>query len=233
LKKVDEMTPGTLEGLHPGHVEEVMFDVLSGYVGTLVARSIVDCVKESREFAAITLSAGNLPALLEEVQKGVHAFVVEPIRQLECHQMLERRLLDPSMSAAPAPKDATIRIHGEYDIVTARGQCRNLCAELGFSASSQVKVATVVSELARNIVQYAGHGHIELRVLNSGRPGLEIYAEDNGKGIADLDSILAGTYKSKTGMGMGIFGTRRLMDEFEIDSDPASGTRVRARKYVS
>jgi serine/threonine-protein kinase RsbT len=224
------MTPN---GLHPEHVESTLLDVLQGYVGTLVARSIWEVVKRSPEFEAATVSADNVPALLTEIQKGVRAFVAEPSRQQQCHEILEQRLMHPEMAAPPAPKGSTIRINAEYDIVTARGQCRNLCADLGFPASSQVKVATVVSELARNIVQYAGTGSIKLRVLDSGRPGLEILAEDHGKGIANLESILAGTYKSKTGMGMGLYGTSKLMDEFDVDSAPGSGTRVRARKYLS
>lgn len=133
---------------------------------------------------------------------------------------------------AIADKTVTIEINAEYDIVNARGECRDLCAEVGFATLDQVKIATAVSELARNIVQYAGTGSIRLAAVGGVRRGIEIEAVDNGPGIPDIDLVLSGSYRSRTGMGMGLLGTKRIMDSFDVSSGPA-GTRVVARKHIA
>ncbi|TLM78847.1 MAG: anti-sigma regulatory factor [Actinobacteria bacterium] len=142
-------------------------------------------------------------------------------------------------AGAPAPGAAQgagdlcrIELREEYDIVTARGITREMCGALGFAAVEQVKVATIVSELARNIIAYAGRGSIELRAIREGRKGIEVKAVDNGPGIPDLDAIMEGAYNSRSGMGIGLVGTKRLMDEFEIDSVPGRGTTIIARKFA-
>lgn len=124
-----------------------------------------------------------------------------------------------------------VKINAEHDILTARGECRTVCASLGFQVFDQVKTATVVSELARNIVQYAHSGHIDLSVILSPRSGIQIVAIDNGTGIPDIDHVLSGQYNSKTGMGMGLLGTKRIMDEFSVETGPM-GTTITARRYV-
>lgn len=102
----------------------------------------------------------------------------------------------------------------------------------GFSIPDAVKIATVVSELARNIVVYAQKGRVEFEVFRTPRVGIEIVAFDDGPGIADVAHILSGKYRSRTGMGLGLLGSKRLVDEFTVDSAPGKGTRVVARKYV-
>lgn len=124
-----------------------------------------------------------------------------------------------------------VEILQEFDIVTARGETKDICAKMGFPALDQVKIATVVSELARNIVQYAGTGYIELTQLTVPRAGIEIVSVDRGPGIPNIDHVLSGDYDSNTGMGVGLVGTKRLMDEFTIDTGP-TGTRITARRYV-
>ncbi|TLM65666.1 MAG: anti-sigma regulatory factor [Actinobacteria bacterium] len=124
-----------------------------------------------------------------------------------------------------------VELREEFDIVTARGATRGMCAALGFPPVEQVKIATITSELARNIIAYAGRGYVELVPLSGERKGIEIRAVDNGPGIPNIDSIMAGGYSSNTGMGIGLLGTKRLMDEFELDSVPGRGTTVVTRKY--
>jgi serine/threonine-protein kinase RsbT len=119
----------------------------------------------------------------------------------------------------------------EGDVVRARGAGRDMCRQLGFTEINQVKVATAISELARNIFHYAKTGSVVLRRLSSPRPGIEIVASDNGPGIPDVKLVLSGTYKSKTGMGKGLLGARRLMDHFEVESVPGR-TVVVLRKYT-
>ena len=165
----------------------------------------------------------------------MQAFVAEPTQQRECSSRL-RSLLESNgfllASATASSTRMTVEINEEYDIVTARNHAKTICDDLGFSASEQVKIATVVSELARNIHAYVGRGRIELEIVGSPRPGIEIRATDSGNGIPNIDEILAGKYRSRTGMGVGLLGTQRLMDEFSINSGPGRGTRLVVRKYV-
>ena len=132
----------------------------------------------------------------------------------------------------PPPELVGIAIKVEADIVAARTSGRDMCRDLGFTDINQIKVATAISELARNIYRYAKTGTITLRRLGAPRPGIEILALDRGPGIPDVDLVLSGAYKSKTGMGKGLLGARRLVDHFEIDSGPDRGTRVLLRKFL-
>src|SRR5207237_4175561 len=104
--------------------------------------------------------------------------------------------------------------------------------QLGFEAQDQVRLATAVSEIARNAFQYANGGTIKFYVDGEPQTFL-IRVQDQGRGIPHLADILAGRYISKTGMGMGIVGTRRLMDDFEIESLPEQGTTVVIGKRLS
>ncbi|HSF15242.1 MAG TPA: anti-sigma regulatory factor [Vicinamibacteria bacterium] len=125
-----------------------------------------------------------------------------------------------------------IRVTSELDIVRAREKGRTLAAELGFSSVDLTAVATAISELARNIVIYAHLGDIVLQPLNSGnRCGLLVVASDEGPGIADVSRALQDGYSSSGSLGLGLPGTRRLMDEFEIFSQVGKGTRVTIKKW--
>jgi serine/threonine-protein kinase RsbT len=125
-----------------------------------------------------------------------------------------------------------IAISQEGDIVRARGAGRDMCRELGLSEINQVKVATAISELARNIFHYAKTGSITLRRLTEPRVGIEIIAVDKGPGIPDVKLVLSGSYKSKTGMGKGLLGARRLVDFFDVDTGPERGTKIILRKFA-
>ena len=108
-----------------------------------------------------------------------------------------------------------------------------MASELGFSSTDLTLVATAISEIARNIVLYAGEGEIRLRLLWDGwRDGLEVVAHDEGPGIADIDRAMQDHYSTGPGMGLGLPGSRRLMDEFEIVSEPGAGTTVTMRKWT-
>jgi serine/threonine-protein kinase RsbT len=130
------------------------------------------------------------------------------------------------------PETIEIPIVAEDDVVRARSRGREICRSLGFTELNQVKVATAISELARNIFQYAGSGVVILRTLDKPRRGIEIVAKDAGTGIPDVKLVLSGSYKSRSGMGMGLLGTRRLMDQFEVETGPANGTTITVRKFV-
>jgi serine/threonine-protein kinase RsbT len=132
-------------------------------------------------------------------------------------------------AAAPALKDKSLPIESEKDIASARLEAWSEAVRIGFSKFTSVKVATAVSELARNIVFYAGSGSIELRSRHDPKETrLEIVAADQGGGIAPekLDAIFAGTFRSERGMGKGLVAVQKLVDEFRIDTRPGEGTRV-------
>lgn len=136
--------------------------------------------------------------------------------------------------AAPPPlrlfAPVVVKVTEEADIVHARHAGRELCERLGFSRAQEIKTATVISELARNIVLYARAGEITVQEWRDGRDrGIEIVARDRGPGIPHLDVILAGHYKSKTGLGLGLLGTKRLAQRFEVTTTAGNGTEVVAR----
>jgi serine/threonine-protein kinase RsbT len=126
-----------------------------------------------------------------------------------------------------------VAIRSDVDIIMVRQQARVLAKELGFSASNLTLIATALSELARNIVDYAGQGEIILsRINQGGHLGLVIIARDNGPGITDIERAMQDGYSTGKGLGMGLPGTRRLMDEFEITSGVGQGTTVKATKWA-
>jgi serine/threonine-protein kinase RsbT len=124
------------------------------------------------------------------------------------------------------------RIGGEADLVVARARGRELALELGFSKTDATLIATAISEIARNIVVHVGEGEIRMSpVFEEQRRGLVVVAIDDGPGIHDVDSALELGYASRGGLGLGLPGARRLMDEFEIQSDVDHGTTVTMTKW--
>jgi len=126
-----------------------------------------------------------------------------------------------------------VPIESEDSIIVARQSARALAQSLGFSALDQSRIATGVSELARNVVRYAtnGKGETRIRALTDAKPGIEVVVRDDGPGIADLEQALAVGFTSGRGLGMGLPGTRRLMDEMTIESALGRGTTVTIRKW--
>jgi signal transduction histidine kinase len=128
------------------------------------------------------------------------------------------------VSATPL---VTLALHREQDVVVARQRSRLLAQLLGFEGQDQTRIATAVSEIARNAFEYAGGGRVEFQVeLRPRAQALVIRVSDQGAGIADPAAILEGRYRSKTGLGVGISGSRRIMDSFEIETSPRGGTTV-------
>jgi serine/threonine-protein kinase RsbT len=131
------------------------------------------------------------------------------------------------------PAESVVSISSSADIVTARQRGRALAAALGFSGSDLTVIATAISELARNIIEYATTGEIVLSQEDSeGRPGIVIVARDEGPGIPDLSRALSAGYSTGPGLGLGLPGVRRLMDDFVITSDAGRGTTVSVRKWL-
>jgi serine/threonine-protein kinase RsbT len=129
--------------------------------------------------------------------------------------------------------EIVVPIDEEADIVRARALAREAAAAQGLSTMDQSRVATAVSELARNVARYAGHGAATIRKVTdaAGMAGVEVVVEDNGPGIANIDQAMQPGYTSGTGLGLGLSGTRRLMDEMSVESQLGAGTRVLVRKW--
>ncbi len=129
-------------------------------------------------------------------------------------------------------KIGSILIRNESDITRVRDRVRLAAREMGFDYVTQIKLTTAVSELTRNIYEYAGTGSITLLfVERDGSKGIKIVCEDNGPGIKNLDEIMTGRFQSKSGLGKGLAGSRRLLDEFIVESEPGQGTRVEGVKW--
>lgn len=129
--------------------------------------------------------------------------------------------------------DIRVPITSETDIVAARQKGRELAAAGGFSRTEQTLIATAISEVARNIVEYAKRGEIILSAVEqAGRRGMVVIARDEGPGIADPELAMRDGYSTAHGLGMGLPGAKRLMDEFDLLSTLGRGTTITMRKWV-
>ena len=125
-----------------------------------------------------------------------------------------------------------VPITSDADIVVARQQGRLQAQQAGFNGTDLTVISTAISEIARNIVEYACPGEITILTANQeARVGIVIIATDEGPGIADLDLAMLDGYSSGKGLGLGLPGARRLMDEFQIDSVAGKGTRIIMKKW--
>ncbi|RLG37812.1 ATP-binding protein [Methanosarcinales archaeon] len=139
-----------------------------------------------------------------------------------------------------------IKIREEYDIVVARVEAKDMAKQIGFDIVDQTRIATAISELARNIIEHGGGEGVilinqikkkdeecdEIDDEGSGRTGLEIVAMDRGPGIDDIEKAMEDGYSSGGGLGIGLGAVKRLMDEFEVWSKVGEGTRVRVVKWI-
>jgi serine/threonine-protein kinase RsbT len=129
--------------------------------------------------------------------------------------------------------DLRVAIATDSDIVTARQEGRRLAARLDFSPSDLTVIAAAVSEIARNIVTYATKGEVRFALVEkNGRQGIVVVASDQGPGIRDIGQALQDGFSTSGSLGLGLPGAKRLMDEFEVQSEPGRGTTVTMRKWA-
>jgi serine/threonine-protein kinase RsbT len=128
---------------------------------------------------------------------------------------------------------ALLAIESNDDVVRARQFVRNVALECRLTLVEQTKLVTAASELARNTLVHGGGGNIRISLVTRGaRQGVRAVFEDRGPGIADIDQALTDGWSSGTGLGLGLSGSRRLVDEFEIETEPGRGTRVTVTKWA-
>lgn len=183
----------------------------------------------SRVIMSRALKASGVEGPLREEQVRTVLANIERSLQVFAMPSVRARVMQELWGAVggpPVTPTTSVAITSETDVGRARLLARSMCLDLGVRSFTLQSIATAVSELARNIVKYAGQGSVTLGVEEDPRRFV-IVAEDSGPGIPNLDEILSGAYVSKTGMGLGILGTKRMVSHFEIESSPA-GTRVRA-----
>jgi serine/threonine-protein kinase RsbT len=124
-------------------------------------------------------------------------------------------------------------LKNEDDLVQARASIKMHSVDLGFSKINQTKIVTAASELGRNVLEHGLGGRLRIeKVTTEGRDGLKLIFEDSGPGIPDLELALTDGYTSKKGLGLGLSGSKRLMDDFKIDTLPGQGTKVEVIKWM-
>ena len=129
--------------------------------------------------------------------------------------------------------EVLVHVSSDADVVEAREKGRELSAELGFSSIDLTLIVTAISEVARNILLYAREGEIVLRLdADGGQRGITVVARDDGPGIPDIEMAMRDSYSTGNGLGLGLPGARRLMDEFEIESEVSKGTIVVMKKWA-
>ncbi|HEX7182292.1 MAG TPA: ATP-binding protein [Thermoanaerobaculia bacterium] len=229
-------------------VENEIGAILAGTISAITQRSIFNRLGPLAAMPVSQLSNSDRTTVMTELESSVRLFARRNSAELiaSC-----ARALGAETAAAPAPAHGApaaapasspngaaaagaspskrLPIEQEKDIATARLEAWSEAVRIGLSKFTSVKVATAVSELARNIVFYAGRGSVELRAVRDDKgPALRIVAADQGPGIdpAKLAEIWAGTYKSQRGMGKGLVAVKKLVDEFQLDTAPGRGTTV-------
>ncbi len=199
---------------------EQLTRVLGRYLSPIIAQGVINSALRDLEILPRKLTEADLARVVPRLDNGIRLFI-DGSRQIAIRGELDALLGAPRSS----PATHTIDIRTEPDISTARLRARALCDELSVRPLLVQKVATIVSELARNIVNYTPGGTVDL-AINQGPPRhLRIRATDRGPGIENLEEIYSGRYRSRTGMGKGIVGVKRLADRFDMQSG-RTGTRI-------
>jgi serine/threonine-protein kinase RsbT len=227
-------------------VESEIGAILSGTISAITQRSIFNRLGPLAARPVSQLSNADRMTVMAELENSVRLFARRNSAELiaACARVLGADGAAPSGgapaaapgggaagpgAAAAATNTKKLLIEQEKDIATARLEAWSEAVRIGLSKFTSVKVATAVSELARNIVFYAGKGTVELRTVRDEKSqSLQIIASDQGPGIAGpkLEEIWAGTYKSQRGMGKGLVAVKKLVDEFQLDTLPGRGTTV-------
>jgi len=211
-------------------VERAISAVLAGSITEITQRSIFNRLGVLAARPLPELGDAERRKVMSELETSVRLFARSNHGDLiaACQRALDGEAVAPRKDPGRGLVKG-LDIKQEKDIATARLEAWSEAVRIGLSKFTSVKVATAVSELARNIVFYAGEGRVELRsAIDAGRAQLEIVAKDRGPGIdrGKLEEIYGGTYRSTRGMGKGLMAVKKLTDEFSLDTGPGRGTTV-------
>jgi serine/threonine-protein kinase RsbT len=209
-----------------------VLEALSRYFPSEIARAIHASTLRRARLDPGALAEQTLPVFVSALEQALPMYIVDPGRRGECIGAVRRLLPGSAGDEASDFVTTTVRVRSAREVLHASDTARQTARRVGFSTLDQTKIATAVSELARNILLYVGDGDVCVTVLTAPRRGIEIVASDSGKGIADVSVVMDADYRSRTGMGKGLKGTKRLMDHLEIATRPGVGTTVTARKFL-
>lgn len=198
--------------------------VLERHLSPMNARSVLRQSLSEHKLSSTRFTLSDLRLINGALERGLRLFTTESVSARAIRDIAS---LSSGAAGAGQVEPCAIEINVEADISRARSAARSMCEQLGAKGFSLQKVTTIVSELARNIVSYAGSGKLELSVKASPKPRMVIRAIDRGPGIANLAHVMSGEYRSRTGLGRGIVGTKRLADHFDIATG-SFGTHVLA-----
>jgi serine/threonine-protein kinase RsbT len=199
--------------------------VLTRYLSKVNAQVALDRALGRVDLTADAILDHHVASLIPQLERTLNLFV----ERARLPQLVAE--LRAQNDVRPRVEPSVIDIASEADLSHARLQARQMCQDLGVPTLMRQKVVTLVSELARNIVLYAQQGRVELSPFLEPKKRIVVRATDEGPGINNLQQILAGEYKSKTGMGMGLRGCKRLSNRFDIETG-TWGTRVEAEIQV-
>jgi serine/threonine-protein kinase RsbT len=186
----------------------------------MIARSMLQRALRERNLSQDRFQSGDLYKIASLLRRGITLFASEGDRTGAL-----RELDELCKEVRPSVEPCSINITSENDISVVRNEARRLCETVGAESYAIQKVTTIVSELARNIVSYVGRGKIELVPVVDVNRRITVRASDEGTGIPDLELVLSGRYRSKTGLGRGLLGTKRLADRFDVQTG-ATGTLI-------
>jgi serine/threonine-protein kinase RsbT len=231
-----------------------LLQVLRDYMSGILAGSVINLAVKWSGVDLESLEDDDGKRLLEELEKGVRLYVTAGGERAECLRRLEQQVVGGDGAETSARKSApwrpsggkragetkkgstddrySVEIVNEVDVLAARGASREIAAEAGLGAPDQVRVATVISELARHILHTGGAGRISIAVLWRGRRGVEITAVDPGLDFDVARQVCKGGDLPVEDDLLGIAGARKLMDDFEVESSEEGGCVLRLRRYV-
>ena len=215
---------------------QAILAILGRFFAEPVARALLLITRSREGLEGVPLADAALGRAVDALERALPAYLANPTRRQSCIDELRELMTERQSPPSIAPSErgpSSQRIYhvgdsGEHQSAAevARAYCRNA----GFSVLDQTKVSTAVAELTRNMIQYAGGGELWFSMLRAPRR-LEVAAIDRGPGIPEVDLVMSTAYRSRTGMGMGLKGVKRIVDELEIQSSRA-GTRIVFRKYA-
>lgn len=222
----------TSTGSSSGPVADAVLAVLERSFPTALAATLLMVARRRAGCPTGPLEVAKLRTVVQIIQDSLSTYLPDPERRRACVDALGALSNGPVTPRRAGPLSVSVAVRSEADLQSVTDTAKRCARELGMSVLDQTKMMTATAELARNILQYARSGEVRFGVVDTPRKGLTIVATDSGPGIPDIARVMTAGYVSKTGMGIGLQGAKRLMDEFDIESVPGRGTTVTLRKYV-
>lgn len=193
---------------------EALVNLMARFVSRINAETLLKRARERSGVTAADLTAGDIASLFQSMKPGLDLFVHDPGQREELYRALR--------GGQPAVESEEFTVKSEADINLVRGRIGQMVRDLGGDPFIVQKVMTAVSELSRNMLRYAERGTVHVDPLDPPKVGLHVIARDQGPGIPTpvVQQILAGSYRSRTGLGKGIAGVKRLANSFRLDTGP-------------